>query len=153
MQFGVAASLLAVLVFVATLAVPSPGTVSELPQGPEPAAGAFPMCLMVELARLEHHSQTLRLTDSLIGRSASVPWFAAIRISSNRWTERAAWRPAGVDSIEISWYHSPLIRLPATGQARVGLAYPRTEGGPLLLALLTQPTPAHAREVACPAAM
>lgn len=152
MRFGVIASVLATLVFVATVAVPAPGSVPELPQGPAPAAGAFPLCLVLELERPTRHTVLVRLTDSLRGRSSSLTWFAATRVSASGWAEPAAWRPAGGDSIDLSWYHSPLIRLPAAGQARIGLAYPRTEGSPLLMALFSQPTPAQARETACPSA-
>lgn len=151
MRFGIVAAVLAALVLVAALGVPAPESVPELPQGPAPTAAAFPICLVLELAEPERHTELLQLTDSLVWRSSSGTWFAATRLPVDHWTRGAAWRPAGVDSIEIGWHHSPLVRLPAAGHSRIGLAHPR-EHINLVQALFSQPTPARAREMACPTA-
>jgi hypothetical protein len=40
-------------------------------------------------------------------------WLAAERWSPGRHVLDAGWRPAGPDSIDIAWHHSPIVRLPS----------------------------------------
>jgi hypothetical protein len=62
----------------------------------------------------------------------------------------SAWQPAGPDSIDIAWYHSPPIRIPARGERRVGRV---TRRGYINLfhALLSPDRIARVNELRCPA--
>ena len=61
----------------------------------------------------------------------------------------SAWQPAGSDSIDIAWYHSPPIRIPARGESRVGRV---TRRGYINFfhALLAPDRIVRVRELSCP---
>jgi hypothetical protein len=64
----------------------------------------------------------------------------------------SAWQPAGTDSIDIAWYHSPPIRIPARGESRVGRV---TRRGYINFyhALLAPDRIVRVKELSCPATL
>ena len=104
----------AVLALVVILFVPVPIGPLALRGGIVPNSADAPLCVALEFSpetRARHDLPTamrLRSTPAGLGRG----WFAADGRPLFGGYEFAAWRPAGQDSIDIMWHHSPLIRLP-----------------------------------------
>jgi hypothetical protein len=93
----------------------------RLPYGPQPLAGASPVvlgaaeqCLRL---RYDYEQDVGSFPAAVRLRSELVPWnhdwFVADRASESRGYSDIGWRPAGPDSIDIAWHHSPIVRLPS----------------------------------------
>ena|SRR5688500_3367452 len=61
----------------------------------------------------------------------------------------AAWQPAGPDSIDIAWHHSPVLRIPARGKSRVGRVTRRGHSS-FFYALLAPDRVLRVGELPCP---
>jgi hypothetical protein len=64
----------------------------------------------------------------------------------------SVWQPAGPDSIDITWHHSPVVRIPARGERRVGRVA-RRGAVSFFEALLLPDRMLQVHEVPCPLAL
>lgn len=122
-------------------------------RGPTPRPGSPPRCLRLEWspeARQRyggHLPSHMRLDPDTAWRQGEMR--AEGSPEFGLW-HYAGWQPAGPDSLDIRWHHSPLVRLPARGPHAVGYAA-ETWPTPLLLHLLAPaPVTVAATDVPCP---
>ena len=149
MRAGLFVAILASLLVVLSLTVP-------LRIGPRAPTDALPplsgssRCLQLEYPRGggDYLPTLVRLEPDYAPFVAPRrSWYLA---RSNRPTSDVGWRPWGVDSIDISSYHWPRIRLPAEGDSVEGQVVP-TGVAPLAIGIFWQPRPVRARRVSCQA--
>jgi hypothetical protein len=156
MRLGLFVALLIPLILIAGLVAPIPGGLPPLPPVPG-ARPALPQCLTLKTDQPlfdEWFPQPLYvelLPQERQGFLPEGPWYGAdIGPDSMRAIfSFSVWQPAGSDSIDITWYHGPPIRIPARGDTRVGRI---TRRGYINFfhALLAPDRIVHVTEVPCP---
>ena len=157
MRFGLFVALLIPLIVVAGLIVPVPGGLQPLPR----FTGQAPLkaqCVSIESAAPlfdEYFPQPLPVQLLPAQVSSVLPldaptYQAVIGPDSLRGIFAfSVWQPAGLDSIDLTWYHSPPIRMPAQGATRTGRV---TRRGYISFyhALLAPDQTVRVSEVPCP---
>lgn len=125
MRMGVLVSFLSMLFLIVLFEIPFAGTFPHRPGGETPRAGSAPRCLrlaygpgvdsgwMPTAVRL--HAKRYRVYDAL-----APAWFEADGKRGSAVRRLVTWRPAGPDSIDVVWHHSPVLRIPVRGASRVG---------------------------------
>jgi hypothetical protein len=123
MRLGTFVAILTSLAIVLAIGVPVPYGPDPIPGEAGPIVRHLPMCLELRAAdtkgdrppnrvRLLAHDGPFRgtFTAQTDGSPAEFiqPW----------------WRPAGRDSIDIGWHHSPIVRLPWPGDSVIGRSAP-----------------------------
>ena len=152
MRLGLFLALFAGLAVVISISVPIPNALAILPANGSVAL-TLPRCFDLAYespATAEYLPSSVRLLPELAPDVFVGGRWRRIRVSPEIFDARlAAWRPVGSDSIDIiSYYHSPLIRLPLNGHDRVGRI--TTRGYTTLFEAFFYPDqPVRAREVAC----
>jgi hypothetical protein len=102
------------LALIVVLVIPVPVGPWVLTGGATPRPDTAPRCLALEIAystwapRRLPTAMRLRSTPSEYGRH----WFNAEGRLREGFPAFAIWRTAGTDSIDITWHHAPLIRIP-----------------------------------------
>jgi hypothetical protein len=126
MRLGLFVATFSGLCAATSLVVPVPYGPRELPGGRAPAAVSPPRCLrlaydyeqdvypLLTIVRL--HSEHLSFSELWLRADGSYP--------ARDTPTFAMWRPAGPDSMDIVWHHSPVVRLPALGDSLVGRLAP-----------------------------
>jgi len=125
MRLGLFIALFMALLVVLALSVPVPGDFPRHAGAASFERAPAPTCLRlsyepVEAGRwLPSHAS---LTDSSAREYSrpGLPSSRAIFGFGAEFDERGGWRPAGRDSFDLVWYHSPVLRLPARGDTLVG---------------------------------
>lgn len=122
MTVGVYFLLYAALMGTLALWIPLPTSPPTRGPGPLPAAGSPPRCLRLSWPseatdRFGPLPQYLRLRSEPGMRAG---WLRAEGGAPYHLSHHAQWQPAGPDSIDIRWHHSPLIRVAAHGSHRGG---------------------------------
>jgi hypothetical protein len=91
----------------------------RFPYGPQPLPGAarVPRDMPARCLTLAYNYEqdVESLPSQLRLRADTLPnpgWFAADDGSPGVLARYVGWRPAGSDSIDIAWHHSPIVRLP-----------------------------------------
>lgn len=141
------------LLAVVALAVPLPVGPRALGDGPAPAAGTPPRCLALHVpseATHRHGPLPARLRLDA-GPRDQYGWRPAAGGRPHDLAYHAAWRPAGADSIDIRWHHSPVIRLAARGPRRGGFVLPAWPASLVHLMLEPPPVAITAEEAPCDA--
>lgn len=128
MRLGLFVATFGGLLFIVALVVPIPYGPPILAGGLGPAPGSAPRCLHLAY---DYEQDVLRLpsvirlhSDTVRASSTGGPWFRAEAGQELGLRAQAEWRPAGTDSIDIAWHHSPVLRLPLRGEQRVGRMAP-----------------------------
>lgn len=113
------------LLLILALVVPIPIRRATLPHSWVVDPSAPPICLELAYERAfggPWLPSTLRLrTDTL---SFDRRWLRAEGGPGERLYTYAGWRPAGPDSIEVAWHHSPILRLANRPDTLLGHATP-----------------------------
>ena len=138
------AALLAVLALAAPLQIGPRAPNNELP----------PLQSAAQCLQLSYPAGGGDYLPTLIRLESTYAPFVAPRGSwylarANTWSE-AGWRPWGADSIDISSYHGPRVRLPRRGERAVGEVV-LTGAVPLLAAIFRERRPVRAVRVECSA--
>ena len=142
------------VLLVLALAAPVPLTAPRVTSNVAPSLGSAPQCFSLAYVREigpEWFPRRVRLTSDSSWLSADrVRWYRVIADSVHDSAYRDAWwRPVGLDSIEIAWYHSPAIRLPTKGNTLMGVALPTGVWSLFELALFAHPYPVRAVRSQC----
>ena len=125
MPLGVYAALLGALLCALGLTVPLPFGPEAIPGGRQPAAGAPAECLELSYRGAPDQAplpSQMRLRG--VERFSDGSWFQADGGPGQELFNQAWWRPAGPDSVDIAWHHSPILRLQARGDTLRGRAIP-----------------------------
>jgi len=120
MRLGLYFALLASLLAVLALAVPVPYGPRPIPGDPGTLLAQTPFCLHVryDSGGPSDLPSELRLRRA---RGFGRGMFAADGgPQSFRRYNYANWRPAGHDSVDIAWHHSPILRIPVSGDSLIG---------------------------------
>lgn len=118
-----------------------------------PQAGADPRCLQLTYDPPDEHDwmpTAVRLQPEVDRRYARIEqtWYRADADQKNGHCSWLAWRPAGPDSMDIIWHHSPVLRLPTPGTSIVGRGGWQAHAS--IYSLFFNPDfTVHAREIAC----
>ena len=118
MQLGLFLSIGAALTAVIGFLGPFPGSFGPLPGSADRARPTVSRCLALEYDPSSVGSWmpvAIRLNSTpaeLLPRPDAPGYLATLVWRDLRESDVAAWRPAGRDSVDIAWYHSPILRLP-----------------------------------------
>ena len=120
MRLGLFLATCAGLLLTTSLVVPVPYGPQPIPGGDRALIDPLPRCL-----RLEYEptlSERMPAQIRLRADAGMAPDFFAADGGPERLRlyNHASWRPAGADSLDIGWHHSPIIRLPIRGDSLVG---------------------------------
>lgn len=147
---------LSALFAVVLINVPVGGTFTDRPGGTAPRAGAASRCLRLAYDPPDEYHwmpTAVRLhpeADRRYGETKRTAYRADSDRKDGHHYLSLAWRPAGRDSMDITWHHSPVLRLPAAGTPAVGRGGWRSHAS--IYSLPSEPDFAvHAREIACSA--
>ena len=123
-RLGVLASFLSMLFLIVLLELPVGGTFPERLGGEAPRAGSAPRCLRLAYDPASDSDWMPVVVRVRPNRAPTYDvqqtWYEADEIRASGFHRRLAWRPAGRDSVDIVWHHSPVLRIPARGASRVG---------------------------------
>jgi hypothetical protein len=149
-RLGAFAAILLGLTVIASFGIGVRGNFPDRPGGRTPNPGAPDRCLTLTYRGIQNDGwlpSKLRLTADVKDReSPTGPRYRAIDESGGVWE----WRFAGRDSVDISSYHSPVIRLPAEGRSIKGRIGPYGYNT-VLEALLAEPDgQVFATSISCP---
>lgn len=119
MRLGIYLALFASLAMVVALVLPVPYGPRPIPGDPAALLSRAPLCLRLryDAAGNGDFPSEVRLRRAARFRT----YFAADGGPELfRLYGYASWRPAGHDSIDIAWHHSPVLRIPIWGDSLVG---------------------------------
>ena len=149
MRAGIFLAIFGSLLLVLVLAIPvrlGPPT----PRDPRPALTADPRCFVLAYPGGDsaYMPRIVRL-ESAYAPFVVPPnsWYSAQTIPFT--SEMVGWRPWGTDSLDISWYHGPRIRLPARGDSVAGKVVPTGVGSVMEGLLVWRRTPVRAQRIPC----
>lgn len=152
-RLGLLVCFLSALFAVVLFEIPVAGTFTDRPGGAAPQAGADPRCLQLAYDPPDEHDwmpTAVRLHPEVDRRYAMIEqtWYRADADQKNGHYSWLAWRPAGPDSMDIIWHHSPVLRLPTPGTSIVGRGGWQAHAS--IYSLFFNPDfTVHAREIAC----
>jgi hypothetical protein len=115
-RFGLFVAILATVFGVIALALPIPRDFRTYPGGPPTALTQAPRCLTLSYAPESVGRYLPRAVRLLPPSAGPGPYFSGAGVYAadlfGRLSRDGAWRPAGPDSVDLRWYHSPTLRLP-----------------------------------------
>jgi hypothetical protein len=116
-RLGLFVAVLGLLAALTGMVLPVRGTFQPVPPGtPAPPTGDRCLALAYRGTDLERYfPRELRLTARRVP-AFDLPSQLAYVAEGLRHPYFAVWRPAGPDSIDIAWHHSPTLRLPSPGR-------------------------------------
>ena len=143
-------SLFAALLVVLGLAVP-------LSLGPSPVVGGQPprrdapaVCLALSYDRQQSTRELPTSVQLLAEPESRSGWYRAVGgPDQDRLYRTARWRPAGPDSVDIGWHHSPILRLPSRPDSAVGRAIPAYVSSLIVFVLDAREYSVHAVRLPC----
>ena len=149
MRLGLFVTIFGSVLGVLTLAVP----VRLGPLAPRdqlPRLAILPRCFAVTYPSGDsaYMPTTLRLEGAYDPSVAPERTWYLAQASPDSWVE-AAWRPWGTDSIDVSSYHGPRIRIPARGDDVAGQIVPTGVGTVFDGLLFWVRRPVHVRRIEC----
>lgn len=117
---AILSGLLASLIFI----VPLPYGPQRVVGGAFPNVGTLPRCLRIDYAPNDMPSDLPKRVRLMSVRGFKPGTFGAYKSTSGHLVEWANWRPAGPDSLDILWHHSPIVRISIHGDTLRGrMAY------------------------------
>jgi hypothetical protein len=123
MRFGTFLSVFVGLAVIIAISVPVPGNLTR-PRGAFASRPTGTRCLALTYARPNDAEWFPARVRLLVEPAPPVHvddgWYRAEFSPEVGSPWSYAWRPVGPDSIDIAWYHSPVIRLPVRGDTLVG---------------------------------
>jgi hypothetical protein len=124
-RFGLLVCFLGALFAVVLFEIPVAGTFADRPGGVAPRAGADARCLRLTYNPPDKYRwmpTAVRLHPEVDRAYAAIEqtWYRADADREDGFYQWLAWRPAGRDSVDIVWHHSPVLRLPTRGTSLVG---------------------------------
>ena len=123
MRPGLFVALAAGLFAIVLLVLPVPHRIEVLQGGVYPLPQSAPVCLTLsydDTLETRFAPRTMRLLADTLTWNRE--WLRAVGGPGERLYTDAMWRPAGLDSIDIAWHHSRILRIPAQGTTRRGRA-------------------------------
>lgn len=152
-RLGLLVCFLGALFVVVLFEMPIAGTFADHPGGAAPRAGTDPRCLQLAYDPPDERDwmpTALRLHPEVDRRYAASEqaWYRADADRKDGHYSWLTWRPAGPDSMDIVWHHSPVLRLPMRGTSLVGRGGWRDHAS--IYSLFFDPDfTVRAREIAC----
>jgi hypothetical protein len=143
-------SLFAALLVVLALAVPLPLGPSPVVGGQPPRRDTKPVCLALSYDAMPDTRELPASVRLLPEPEPGQGWYRAFGgPDPDRLYRSAWWRPAGPDSIDIGWHHSPVLRLPSRPDSVVGRVIPAYVSSFIAFVLEAREFPVYAVRVPC----
>lgn len=118
-------SLFGALLFVLALAVPLALGPNRVAGGRPPRPDSAPRCLALSYHQARDTRELPAAVELLTEPGPGPGSYRAVGgVDRSRLYHDAWWRPAGSDSIDIGWHHSPVLRLPSRPDSVAGRVIP-----------------------------
>ena len=127
MRLGLFVATFSAVLFVIALAMPLPYGPPRLRGGVAPTPGTPGACFRLAYDYEQDTEPLPYMIELHSAPDSTVPsgwWRADVGADAPRGWRRLWWRPAGPDSLDVTWHHGPVLRLPADGARRIGRMAP-----------------------------